>query len=134
MTGKLLPLLIGATAMLASPAAAAERRTPDEQLARALQGRVAGEPVQCLNLRTIRASRVIPNTALIYEQGGTLYVNRPRAGADSLNRWDAQVVRSFNNRLCTNDTIRIVDQTSGFMTGLVFLGDFVPYRRVSSRD
>jgi hypothetical protein len=57
--------------------------SPEAQLAKALDGRVAGEPVNCLSLRSIRSSRIIDRTAIVYQVGNTLYVNRPRAGADS---------------------------------------------------
>lgn len=129
MTRKITALLLGTVAVLAAPAQA-QRHSPEAQLARALEGRVAGAPVDCINLRQVRSSRVINDTAILYDAGGTIYVNRPRSGADSLNQWDTQVQRPFNNRLCSVDTVRMVDLQSGFMTGIVFLGDFVPYRRV----
>ena len=129
MTRKITALLLGTFAVLAAPAQA-QRHSPEAQLARALEGRVAGAPVDCINLRQVRSSRVINDTAILYDAGGTIYVNRPRSGADSLNQWDTQVQRPFNNRLCSVDTVRMVDLQSGFMTGIVFLGDFVPYRRV----
>lgn len=130
MIAKLLPILFGAAAMVAAPAAAEQRRSPEERLQRELQGRVAGEPVECINLYTVRNSRVIDKTALVFDAGGTIYVNRPRAGAESLSRWDTQVVRPFGTRLCSVDTIRMVDPVTGFFQGTVFLGEFVPYRRV----
>jgi hypothetical protein len=53
----------------------------EAKLAKALEGRVAGEPVDCLTLRDIRSSRVINRTAILYEtRGGVVYVNRPQAG------------------------------------------------------
>ena len=123
-----LTLLAASTAV---PAAAGPSAGPDReaQLARALQGRVAGEPVDCIDLYRVRSSRVIPNTAIIYEAGSTLYVNRPRNGAEDLNQWDTLVTRTPSTRLCSVDTVRVVDLTTGTLTGLVFLGDFVPYRR-----
>ena len=125
----LAPLLAGAVAMEAVPAEAGPRRSPEEQLQRELRGRVAGEPVNCVNLRTIRNSRVIDRTALVFDAGGTIYVNRPRGGAESLSSWDTQVVRPFGSQLCSIDTIKMVDPVSGSFRGIVFLGDFVPYRR-----
>ncbi|HEX8366460.1 MAG TPA: hypothetical protein VF603_14360 [Allosphingosinicella sp.] len=133
MIRKLLPLLApalaGAVAIAALPAQAGPRRSPEEQLQHELRGRVAGEPVNCVNLRTIRNSRVIERTALVFDAGGTIYVNRPRAGAESLNRWDTQVVRPFGSQLCSIDPVKMVDPVSGFFRGTVFLGDFIPYRR-----
>lgn len=115
--------------LLGTASAQAERPDREAQLARALQGRVAGEPVDCIDLHRVRSSRIINDTAIIYEAGGTLYVNRPRAGAESLNQWDALVTRLPTTRLCSVDTVRLVDPTTRMMTGIVFLGEFVPYRR-----
>jgi hypothetical protein len=132
MTGKLrnlLPVLLGAAAMTAVPAEAGQRRSPEQQLEQALRGRVAGPPVDCINLRSVRNSRIINRTAILFDAGGTIYVNRPRAGAETLADWDTQVVRPFGQRLCTVDTITMVDPASGFFRGTVFLGEFVPYRR-----
>jgi hypothetical protein len=106
--------------------------SPQDQLARALQGRVAGAPVDCISLHSVRSSRIIPNTAIIYDAGGVLYVNRPRNGVDSLNRFDTMVTRLNSDRLCSIDTVTMVDQGSHMMTGIVFLGEFVPYRRVAT--
>jgi len=130
MARKLLSIVaIAATAALALPAQAEQRRSPEQLLERALEGRVAGEPVSCVNLRTVRNSRIIDGTAILFDAGSTIYVNRPRSGAESLDRDDTQVVRSFTGQLCSIDTIRMVDPTSGIFRGSVFLGEFVPYRR-----
>jgi hypothetical protein len=83
-----------------------------------------------VNLRQVRNSRIIDRTAIVFDAGSTVYVNRPRAGAESLRKWDTQVVRPFGSQLCSIDTIKMVDPTSGFFQGTVFLGEFVPYRRV----
>jgi len=124
--------------VLASAAAAfapAQAKSPDpakgeRQLARALEGRVAGEPVDCIDLHRIRSSRIINRTAIVYDAGGTLYVNRPRSGASALRDWDVMVTRPFGSRLCRVDTVRMVSPGSNMLGGIVFLGDFVPYKRV----
>ena len=125
---KLLPLLAGT--LLIGGAAQAATVDREAELARALEGRVAGEPVSCIDLHRVRSSRVITDTAIIYDAGHTVYVNRPRAGAGALNRWDALVTRTPTTRLCSVDAVRIVDPHTGMMTGVVMLDDFVPYRRV----
>ncbi len=126
--GKLLPLIVGG-ALLATGSAQAKPRDPQAQLAREIEGRVAGEPVSCIDLHRVRSSRVIEDTAIVYDMGRTIYVNRPRSGADSLDRWDTMVVRPFGTRLCSVDTVHMIDPTSRILTGIVFLGEFVPYRR-----
>ena len=131
---KLIPLLIGAAFLAAAPAHAA-KATGEERLAKLLEGRVAGEPVSCIDTHRIRSSRIIDRTAIVYElSGGQLYVNRPEAGASSLDRFDVMVTRQFASRLCDVDVVELVDSGGRMTTGLVFLGDFVPYARPQTRD
>lgn len=125
--------LAGALALTAAAAPAAPRLSPDAELAKAIEGRVAGEPVDCINLTRVRSSRVIEGTAIVYDAGSTIYVNRPRSGAEDLDRWDSQVVKPFGTQLCSVDVVRMYDLQSRMQTGLVFLGEFVPYRKVSAR-
>lgn len=125
--------LLAVTAFLvlaAATPAIAERRSPEAELDRALEGHVAGEPVGCLDTRRFTASRIIDRTAIVYESpGGTLWVNRPRGGARSLDDWDVLVTRQFSGSLCRGDIVRLFDRSTMTQTGTVFLGDFVPYRR-----
>ena len=126
-------LLALAAAAIAAVPAQAETYTASKgeaKLARALEGRVAGEPVDCIDLRRIRSSRIIDGTAIVYDTGRTLYVNRPESGAEALDDWDVMVVKPFSSRLCSIDTVRLHDSGSRFMNGIVFLGEFVPYDRV----
>lgn len=124
---KFAAILLG-TALAAAPAAA--ERNPEAELARALEGRVAGEPVDCIDLHRVRSSRIIQDTAILWDAGSVVYVSRPETGAEALNRWDSMVTRTPTGRLCSIDTVTMVDAPSGFMTGIVFLGEFVPYRRI----
>ena len=118
--------------MATAPAQAAPRGDPATQLARATEGRVAGDPVDCIDLQRVRSSRIIDDTAIVYDTGSIVYVNRPRSGAESLDRWDTMVTRTHSSRLCSVDTVRLIDSHSQMMTGIVFLGEFVPYRRVQA--
>jgi hypothetical protein len=118
--------------LAAGTAPAAPRLDPETRLARALEGRVPGEPVRCISLRNIRSSQIIDETAILYDAGGTIYVNRPREGRESLDRDDILVTKLYSSQLCNVDVVHLHDRTSNFQTGFVFLGDFVPYRRASS--
>ena len=128
---KLIPLIAGSL-LFGTAVAQAKPRDGEAELARALAGRVAGEPVDCIDLYRVRSSRVIAGTAILYDAGSVIYVNRPRSGAEDLNRWDTLVTRTPSTRLCSVDTVHVVNLPSGALTGIVFLGDFVPYRRDSS--
>jgi hypothetical protein len=131
---KLIPLIASAMMMTGAPALA-QHSDGEVELERAVAGRVAGEPVRCIALRGSTQSTIIDETAIVFRVGNTLYVNRPRNGAETLDRDDTLVHRQFGGtgQLCSVDTMRTVDIRTGVMTGLVFLGEFVPYRRVSSR-
>lgn len=126
---KLSLILAAGLVAIASTAQSSPRHDPEARLARALEGRVAGEPVDCIRLHNVRSSTIIDNQAIVFDTGATIYVNRPRAGRESLDHWDTLVTRPFGSRLCSIDTVRLVDSTTRMETGTVFLGEFVPYTR-----
>ena len=130
----LLALLASAPLALAAPAAAEHRESAkgEAQLARILEGRVAGEPQDCIDLARIRGSRIVGGTAIVYDAGRTLWVNRPRGGAEMLDRDDVMVTRPFGSRLCSIDRVDLVDAGVRFPTGFVSLGEFVPYRKAGT--
>jgi hypothetical protein len=129
---KRLASLIAASLLLlpGGAAIAKPKLDPEARLARALEGRVAGEPVDCIQLSRVHSTQVIDHIAIIYDAGSTLYVNRPRAGLEQLDRWDTLVTKSFSSQLCSVDVVQLFETGSRMETGTVFLGEFVPYRRV----
>lgn len=128
----LVPVLIAATALAATPAVAKEKLAPEAQLAKLLEGRTAGEPQDCITLSSVSDSQVIDKTAIVYRIGSTLWVNRPTTGAESLNDDVVLVTKLPTGRLCSIDTVELHDRTSHFYRGFVGLGKFVPYRRAAS--
>ncbi|WP_299308503.1 hypothetical protein [uncultured Croceicoccus sp.] len=137
MFKKTLTVAMAAGALLSAPAMADTDETRQDRvnakaeakLAEKLEGRVAGEPVRCIpNYRNQRTT-IYDETAIVWEVGSRLYVNRPESGLEALDDNDIMVTDTVLNQLCSVDTIRMVDQT-GFMRGVVFLGEFVPYERV----
>ena len=129
----LIPAILAATALAAAPGAAAkEKLAPEQQLAKLLDGRVAGEPKDCISLPTIDSSQIIDKTAIVYRDGSTLWVNRPRSGADSLDDDDVLVTKTTGSQLCSIDTVQLHDRSSHFWRGFVSLGEFVPYRKVKA--
>lgn len=119
------------------PAAAAEADTPDaptkgeEQLARMLEGRVAGDPVRCIPSRRQQRVQMIDGTAYIFGHGSTLYVQRTTRPQD-IHRRNALINQRFSGgELCRMDVISTVDPIAGFFTGGVLLEDFIPYTRIA---
>jgi len=121
----------GALAILAGAAVAEARPklTGEQELAEMLKDRVPGKPVDCIDLPMVSSSTVIDKTAIVYQSGSTYYVQRPRVGADSLDRDDVLVTRLTSSELCSIDTVQLHDRSSGFWRGFVGLDKFVPYAR-----
>lgn len=113
----------------AGPAVAAPDPSPEQRLAAHLRGRLAGEPVRCIPLRDTATTEIVDGAAILYRIGGTIWVNRPRGGAETLRSSDIPVVRTFDTQLCRPDVVQLVDRFTRVQRGLVSLGDFVPYRR-----
>lgn len=117
---------------IVAPASARPQPTPDEQLQKALAGRVAGKPTMCITPSAISSTQIIDGTAILYRSGGKVYVNRPRSGASSLRSDDVLVTTMNGAQLCSIDTVRLVDRAAYFPRGFVSLGEFIPYTRVDT--
>lgn len=116
--------------MLAGTAADARPRlTGEEQLAKLLDGRVAGKPVNCIMLPNVQSSRVIDKTAIVYGTGSTVYVQRPKSGASSLDSNDILVTQLTTSQLCNIDIVQLRDRNGLFFRGSITLDQFVPYSR-----
>lgn len=127
-----IPMIFAVAALAAIPATAIarEKLAPEDQLAKLLEGRVAGEPQNCIPLSMARSSQVIDKTAIVYRVGNTLWVNRPEGGASSLDDDDILVTKLSGSQLCSIDAVQLHDRSSHMYSGFVSLGKFVPYRRV----
>jgi hypothetical protein len=137
MKTKILALAAAAMAVsgsLAVPAYAGDghKQTTAEKgeakLAKLLEGRTAGTPVNCISAFNSSDVQVIDETAVVYKTGKTIYVARP-TNPKQLRRDDILVTKRTGSQLCSNDSMHTVDRTGGFPTGPVFLDDFVPYTK-----
>lgn len=131
---KLILALAGVSMALSGTVAQAETRAEkgQQQLAEMLEGRTAGKPVTCISTPIDNRLQIINQTAVVYNSGKTIYVARPDR-AEDLDDRDIFVFKRFGSQLCRQDVIRTVDRSSGFPTGFVFLGDFVPYTKTDSK-
>ena len=123
--------LCGAAMIAAIPTAAtaAPKQSPEQKLEKILEGRVAGEPTNCIPMHSISSSQIIDKTAIVYRAGRTIWVNKPASGANSLNDNDTMVTKTHSSQLCSIDTVQLVDASSRSWRGFVNLGEFVPYRK-----
>ena len=129
---KALTLIGSALLLVATSASAAPSKSTlkgEADLAKTLEGMVPGKPVDCINLRDIRTSRIFPGTAIAYQVGSTWYVNRPD-NASFLRRDDILITNTHSPQLCSIDVVRTMDSGAHFPTGSVGLSKFVPYKKV----
>ncbi|MBI1403176.1 MAG: hypothetical protein GC147_08185 [Porphyrobacter sp.] len=142
------PLAAGLAAALAlavaAPAVAQSEGQPDVQssadakpqtkgekrLAKLLEGRVAGEPTDCIRTLPNMQMETIDKTAYVYGRGNTIYVQRTR-DPENIDDREALVQRQFlSGQLCRLDIVNTFDPVFGMVTGPVFFEEFVPYTRV----
>lgn len=116
---------------VAGTAEARSRGSGEARLAKLLDGREAGRPVNCIPGYGNDNVRIIDGTALVYGSGRTIYVNRPRQ-PNNLDSDDILVSRRFGTQVCKMDLIRLHDRGTRTYSGFVTLEQFVPYRRVAT--
>jgi hypothetical protein len=124
-------LAVGGLALAATPALAArERLTPEQQLAKIIRDREPGKPVNCIQLNQVRSTTIIDKTAIVYDMGSVIYVNRPDY-PQSLDDDDVMVTNTWGSQLCNVDIVRLMTRGGPGMwwRGSVGLGHFVPYTK-----
>lgn len=110
-----------------------ERSERDERSERAfaelIEDRVvAGEGQTCLYIPNSNRLNVVDNVGLSYRRGDTLWVARAR-NPNSITVWDVPIIERFGSELCRHDVTRTIDRSSGIFSGVVFLENWVPYRK-----
>lgn len=101
----------------------------EAELAKLLGGRTEGKPERCISTSTDINPRIIEGTAIVYDFGRTIYVNRPRGNLSTLREGNMLVTNLWGSQLCSLDRVRTVEPGSGFPHSIMVLGEFVPYAR-----
>lgn len=127
-----IALSIAATAAVLGAAAvdAKPRLTPQQQLDKLLEGRVAGEPTSCIPQFETRDMQILDKTAIVYGRGTTLWVNIPKS-PEYLDDDDILLTKTNGSQLCDLDIVQTLDRTSHVPNGFISLGKFVPYKKVA---
>lgn len=133
-SAKYMAGLTGA-ALLASCSTPAgqQSRSPEAQqeLSKALAGRTAGKPVNCIgNFRTSNM-QIIDDWTILFREGRTVYVQNPPGGCPGIaNGGNTLVSRLYGtNQLCSGDINHIVDLHTGIGGGSCVFTAFVPYTK-----
>lgn len=130
-----LALAASAALLAALSPAIAKRLSPEDQLAKLIEGRVAGKPVHCISNLGVRNMIIVDKTAIVYDAGTTVYVNQPRMGAEYLDdAFSVLVTYPTGSQLCSLDRVDVYERGSSIQRGFIGLGEFVPYRKVPARE
>ena len=133
----LVAAINGTALVLTSSVAVAGKDSYDaraaQKLGKALAGRAAGQPVGCIGNMRGSDMQVIDDYTILFKEGGTVYVQKPRGGCQGLGSSNYTLVTRIagSNRLCRGQIGEIVDRVSGFTYGSCVFDDFVPYRKAS---
>jgi hypothetical protein len=132
-----IPLIMASAALIAgscSTTPGQEARTPkaEQRLAEAIEGRVAGPPVDCMpNYRSATQMQIIDDNTLVFHDGNTVYVQNPPGGCRGLGIGGYTLVtREFgSSQMCRGDINNLVDIRNGMIGGSCVFGPFIPYRK-----
>jgi hypothetical protein len=95
-----------------------------------LAGRVAGPPVDCIDLSRVNGPDIVDANTIIYRQSGKrIWVTGPVDECPSLHPRDTLVVEVYGSRLCRNDRFRTVTPGLSIPSGVCRFRQFVPYDR-----
>lgn len=127
-----IPALLLAAVAVSASAKAPEpvKLDPDEAkaLAKALDGKGAGKPVDCVSSIMGDRLRAVGDHTLIYKVNKQLTYRNDLVGTcHGLSFGDTLVLKVFGSQYCRGDIARVVNLTNGTLTGSCSLGDFVPY-------
>ncbi|HJV40307.1 hypothetical protein [Caulobacter sp.] len=104
----------------------------ERSLAKMLEGRAAGAARKCIRTQLAFNVEIVDKTAIVYWMpDGALYVNRPQAGAASLERQSVLETRSAHGETCRGDRVDVIESggKGGMGRGSVLLGNFTPYAK-----
>jgi hypothetical protein len=122
--------LVAVAAMMAIGAAACGTlaASHDDPLAKALAGRIAGAPQNCVENSLVGGPQIIDNRTLLYnETGRRVWRNDLPEACPGLRDDSHLIVEVYGSQLCQNDRFRAVDFGSHIPGPYCRFGKFVPY-------
>ena len=91
-------------------------------------GRVAGEPVQCIDPSFAGGPEITDQGTIIYRSvGKRIYVTTPIGPCPSLRPYTTLIVERFGSQQCRNDRFRVIDPPSRIPSAFCRFGSFVPW-------
>ena len=125
--GALAALVTGCMTYAASEA---QQQRSARELQRELAGKVAGQPLRCLQTHRTRDMQAIDPNTILFRDGRTTYVARMNGSCSGLGSAGYTLItRSIGgSSLCSGDIAQVADSSSRMVVGGCAFGDFVPYR------
>lgn len=123
-----LAALVIAGAAATAIAAGGRKEDAQAELGKALAGRIAGAPVQCIDARSVDGPEVIGDNTLIYRQSGhRLWVSTVPERCPFLHGNVVIITELFGAQLCRNTRFQTVSRNTSIPSGICRFGEFVPY-------
>jgi hypothetical protein len=132
-----LPIGLSAAVLVAAcsatPAQPVRSPQASRDLAKALAGYTAGQPVRCIPGFPRVRMQVIDDNTILFSGNRTVYLQRPPGGCLGIgSQSSALVTQTWGvNQLCQGDINRLVDISTGMGGGSCAFGPFVPYTKPS---
>ena len=119
--------LAGCTA--SSEFGSARQAEASATLARELDGRVAGAPVNCIGNSASTRPMIIDSHTILYRDGGRVYRNDVVGSCPRLTPYNTMIVEVQGGQLCRNDRFRVLEPGTTIPGPYCRLGQFTPYER-----
>ena len=135
MSARIPFILLASGALVASCSTATMRESSSpaatQELASALAGRTAGEPVSCIPNYQADRMQIIDDQTILFRNGSAIYLQRTNGSCNGIGMGSNTLVTRVHgtNQLCSGDIQQVVNLSTGMNTGSCVFGPFVPYTR-----
>ncbi len=93
-----------------------------------LAGRIAGKPVQCINLQQIQGPSVVDRHTIIYRQSGRrIWVTHPVGNCPALRPIVTLITQVYGGQLCRNDRFQVLEANAIIPSAYCRFDYFTPY-------
>ena len=102
----------------------------ERELAKELEGRTAGAPVECISTGFNDGPEIINDKTIVYhEVGRTVWRNDIIGPCPSLAPQESIAIELHGSQICHNDRFRVLPFGGGIPSAPCRLGKFTPYRK-----
>lgn len=125
-------VIAGAVALMGCTASAAlpqGQSRAERELAHALAGRTAGEPVDCIETSNIDGPQIIDNRTILYRRGKTMWRTDLDSACPALAPMNTIVIELHGNEICRRDRFRVLEPGTTIPGAYCLMGKFTPYRK-----